>query len=556
MRNTRLAAIVLAVIGLAAAYATLRSFDVLAARGLAEVKAVASGDQEIAWIAAATSSDTWERLVAALRNLEETWPKIHPSRRALRVDFSRAFLDLTVETPEIGLSIAGNDATHLWLRWYKVSSEAHARAWVEKLTRRTPPPLAVIGGDTSDRALSLARTLRKFRDRWSGRPPLLLLTTATADRYDPDGHPDPVLTRTDWPKLMDVYKDRSFRFAFTNTRMAEAVVDFAHAHGELWTDTIPQAVTALVPGPGPWPSIVALAADVHFQAYSLYTLAWNDDRYSLDLSDRFVKVFTDTFGPEAGGGWRGRIVSDNVDYSVGDYYQPNPSEAYAVNRFLLEPAQGPYRRQLLVLPTGAQPARRFLRTLVRRAPLEARKLVVLTGDSLTFNTIYRDRETAWNVLEMPVPLVLFSHRNPIDETAGFQPQADAEHPAATTGTQDLLLHRDLMEALTTAAFREGELLADADELNRRLRESRWIKGRIFVNDGQDRPEGGGVPLFDADGDRHNRTGEHIVWLRPLVEEDRTLPRAELTVWRLRSDDATSGWRLVGKPLRADYEPGR
>jgi hypothetical protein len=464
------------------------------------------------------------------------------------VDFSRAFLDLTADTPEIDLSVAGGETTHLWLRWYKVSREAHAREWVEKLVRRVTPPLAVIGGDTSDRALGLARLLRDARTSWPGRAPLLLLTTATADRYDPGQHPDPVLTRTNWPKLMDVYKDRTFRFSFTNARMAEAVMDFARSQLDLW-----DPLAALVAGPSPWPALTGLAADGTFQGYSLYTLAWNDDRYSLDLSDRFVKVFTDTFGSDMEAGGPARIVSDNVDYSVGDYYQPNPSEAYAVNRFLLEPGQGQYRRQFLVLPTGVQPARRFLRTLVRRAPLEARKLVVLTGDSLTFNTIYRDRDTAWNILEMPVPLVLFSHRNPIDETAGFRPQADADHPASTTGTQDLLLHRDLMEALLGAAFQGGRLLADADGLNQRLRGSRWKKGRIFV---PDEPEDGGVPLFDADGDRHSRTGEHIVWLRPRVEGERTLPRAVLTVWRLRSDDATSGWRLVGRPLEPDYEPAR
>ena len=45
-----------------------------------------------------------------------------------------------------------------------------------------------------------------------------------------------------------------------------------------------------------------------------------------------------------------------------------------------------------------------------KAPLDARKLVVLTGDSITFNTLYRDRDIAWNVLEMPVPVVRHGER--------------------------------------------------------------------------------------------------------------------------------------------------
>jgi hypothetical protein len=549
-------AVVLVVTFLVAAYLTWRSFDILAARGLSEVKPVAPGDQEIAWIAAATSSDTWERLVAALRNLEETWARIHPTRHVLRVDYHRAFLDLTADTPEIALSVDGPQPGRLWLRWYKVSSEAHAGTWVKKLSERATPPLAVIGGDTSDHALAVGRTLRDFRERWHGPPPLFLITTATADRYDQGESPDPDLARSNWPKLMHVYKDRSYRFSFTNTRMAEALMDFAQNH--LGTDIHlePAIVATAAAGPSPWQDLAMLAAVGRFQSYSLYTLSWNDDRYSLDLSDRCVKVFMDTFGTDAGATGPARIISDKVDYSVGDYYQPNPSEAYAVDRFL-DSVQGPYRRQLLVLPTGAQPARRFLRTLVRRAPLDARKLIVLTGDSVSFNTIYRDRDIAWNVLEMPVPLVLFSHRNPIDELAGFRPEADADHPAATTGTQDLLLHRDLMEAVIEAAFQGGQLLKDADELKRRFRETRWKKGRVFVTDHPEGAEGGGVPFFDDDGDRHSRTGEHIVLLRPKLEGDRTLPEAEITVWRMRSDDATSGWRQIrDKPLHATYERGR
>jgi hypothetical protein len=556
MRNKRIITVLLVVVLLTAALLALRSFDVFGAVTLGEVKAVVSGDQEIAWIAPATSSETWERVVAAVHSLEDTWSRVHSTRPALRADYRRAFLDLTADVPEIALRLGEGASRRLWLRWYKVSSEVHARAWIQKLARREVPPLAIIGGDTSDHALHVARMLRDARSQWHGLAPLFLITTATADRYDPGESPNADLARQNWPKLMEIYKDRSFRFSFTNTRMAGAVMDFAQSHPEVWSDRDATFLAALA-GLDPWQALALLAAEGRFQCQALYTLSWNDDRYSLDLSDRFVKVFTDTAGPTGGAADSRRIVSDKVDYSVGDYYQPNPSEAFAVGRFLLERAERPFRRQLLALPTGAQPARRFLRTLVRRAPLDARKLVVLTGDSINFNTIYRDRDIAWNVLEMPVPLIVFSHRNPIDRTAGFREQPDADHPAAATGTQDLLLHRDLMEAVVEAAFDGGRLLDNADTLDRRLRQSYWKKGRIFVpEDGERGSDGAGVPLFDEDGDRHARTGEHIVWLRPVLEGDRTLPQSQITVWRLRSDDANSGWRQISEPLLADYERGR
>jgi hypothetical protein len=537
-----------------AAFLTLRGLDMLAGPGPAEARPLAPGDQEIAWIAAATSSDTWERLVAALRNLEDSWGKAHPGAPALHMDDHRAFLDLTADIPEIALWMGDCERPRLWLRWYKVSSEAHARAWVEKLSRRATPPLAVIGGDTSDRALALARTLRDCRERWPGRAPLFLITTATADRFSPRESPDPDLK--DAPKLMDVYKDRSFRFSFTNTRMAQAVMDFARHHPEVWLDVgrHPAGAAGAAAAPGPWQGLAFLAADGWLPNYALYTLSWNDDRYSLDLSDRFEQVFMYAFGPGGPAERPARIISDKIHYSVGDFYQPNPSEASAVDRLLQTRKEAPLRDQFLVLPTGTQPARRFLRTLALRAPLDARKLVVLTGDSITFNTIYRDRDLAWNILEMPVSLVLFSHRNPIDEKAGFQTATDPDHPASTTGTQDLLLYRDLMEALVGAAFQNAQLLADADTVNQRLRQSRWKKGRIFVPDGPASADEGG-PFFDADGDRHSRTGEHIVWLKPLLEGDRTLPQAEITVWRLRSDDPTSDWWRIREPLVAHYEHG-
>ena len=59
-------------------------------------------------------------------------------------------------------------------------------------------------------------------------------------------------------------------------------------------------------------------------------------------------------------------------------------------------------------------------------PAEIQDLVVITGDSISFNNVYRDGDLEWNVLDMPVPLIFFSHRNPIDESAGFRQRTDAQ----------------------------------------------------------------------------------------------------------------------------------
>jgi hypothetical protein len=281
---------------------------------------------------------------------------------------------------------------------------------------------------------------------------------------------------------------------------------------------------------------------------SLYALAWADDPYSRDLADRFIKLFPDHFDRVPMTRAAPRVTYDPVLYGVGDRDRPNPPEALAINTFFASDnplLQG--NRELLVLPTGTERARRVLQALANRAPVDVRNLVVLSGDSITFNSVYRDRDVAWNIQDLPVPLIFFSHRNPINRAAGFRPHGDDRDPAAATGTQDLLLYRDIMEAVVQAAGLPGGTLGDADHLREGLRAMRWDGGRVIL-------KGEGGPFFDPDGNRSNRTGEHVVWVNPRRAEGRVLPEAIISVWRL--DPVRAGqpaWRLVGEPLQVQYD---
>src|SRR5205823_2819093 len=175
-----------------------------------------------------------------------------------------------------------------------------------------------------------------------------------------------------------------------------------------------------------------------------------------------------------------------------------------------------------------------------------KNLVVLAGDSLSFNTIYRDRDVAWNIQDLPVPLVLFSHRNPVTEEVGFKEGATA----AATGTEDLLLYRDILEALLVSAYQGARLTESADEVLRGLKQLGWSHGRV-----QARPAGTEVPLLfsPADGNRNDGTGEHIIVLRPDPEDRGRLARATITVWHAPGDPARSGgWREV-RSLRVAYD---
>jgi len=544
---------------LVAGYLMLRGFGFFGEPARATVRDVPAGCQEIAWIAPATSGEAWERLVAAVQLLKEEWPTVHAGQPALQLSLDKAFLDLSADVPEISLSFAGNEDARLLLRWYKLSSEIGTHKWVDNLAKRATPPLAILGGETSDRALAMAHALRDRAGQWPGPDPLFLITTATADNYVPSHLRNVDITTDNWPKLVEVYKGQTFRFAFNNTRVAEAVLEFLRQHAEVWPPQPParEALTGLIAATEPFSRLGWAAASVR-DDYFLYYIAWSDDRYSVDLAERFRKVFQDLFPAHGSNPAQANYLNNWVNYSVGDFIQPNPREELAVDLFLIDNSRFREQRQILALPTGSQRVGRFLRTLCRRAPQDLRNIVAISGDSITFNTIYRDRDLAWNVMDMPVPLVFFSHRNPIDPHAGFGAKQRDHCRIATTGTQDLLFYRDIAEALVQAAFQpgpDGLLLLDGKKVGKRLAHARWFQGRVH------RPKlnpaaATGLPLFDADGNRTPGTGEHVVWLKPTFEGTRVLPQAFISVYFAEQQHGATRWQRFGAPLTVQYGRSR
>jgi hypothetical protein len=543
MKMSRILPIGLLLAGLAlGGVLVLRSVGLDPFQSLEGVLPLEEGQQEIAWIAPATGSDSWERLVAALTYLEKDWQNLHPSS-ALRVSFKKAFRELSAEVPEISLSFPGHPGQSLVIRWYKVGGENQVAAWIQKLQERGRPPLALIGGETTDRALALARTLQSARDLWKGPAPLFLLTSATAEAYPPDQDiskttPTPY---AQWPKLMEVYQGRMFRFSFTNSRMVSALLEFVQQMSRAR-----QAATmglALVGQAGSWEVVGKLAPMGKEPPYFFYTVTWWDDGYSKDLVELITAEFPRRF-PLAPEELLGSFSGDIVGYSTGEYGEPNPQEQHVVERYLGNVELSPDQQQYLVLPTGVQRARRFLRALCRRAPQETRKMLVLSGDSINFNHVYRDSDVAWNVQDLPVPLVFFSHRNPVDRKAGF---GEDTRPGdfVTTGTQDLLFYRDLIEAFALAAYDPaGGWVSDADHLQANLKQTGWQKGRVVHGQGTNF---GVKPFFDAQGNRLAQTGEHLVWLQPGTDGSRNLSFATLSVWGT-NDEPDRPWKLRTTPL--------
>src|SRR6516164_618744 len=136
---------------LLAGYFVLRSFGFLTPHAQPRAIAVPEGDQEVAFIQGATQGATWERFVAGIQRVKQTWPD-------LLVDYGNAFPEQSAAVPEVSLSYPGCRGK-LWFRWYKLTSDASSEQWVRELSRRNPAPLALIGGGSSDRARDLAQAL-------------------------------------------------------------------------------------------------------------------------------------------------------------------------------------------------------------------------------------------------------------------------------------------------------------------------------------------------------------------------------------------------------------
>jgi hypothetical protein len=496
-----------------------------------------SGDREIVWLNHATNVRDWERFVTAVRKAHQT----KPEGMNFTADFSKAFPRETTEVPEIRLSFPSKKG-NLFFRWYKITGDLGIADWVRALAQRQLPPLAIIGGNSSETALKLARHLSELKDRPSA--PLFLITQATA-YYDPNSGVRPV-------PLHHIYPGRTFRFCFTNRQMATAVTDF------VW-----QRDNLLPPG-----DLLRPDAD------TAYLVIWRDDPYSGDLTNSFVTALRHqvlrvslqhwTWSALAAGTGgvpidlaavrRGgfHMPDDNpywsrsITLSVGGFNRPNRAEEQAGIELLDDLAQHKQQRPLLVVPATSQPCRRFLRGLRKTAPVAARRFTVVTGDSIEFNKIYRDHNLTWPIQDLPFKLVFFCHRNPVDKDMGFRELGDVgrydpDQGSPTSGTEDLLLFIDVVETIVKAAGAENGLVQNADELADRLHAVRWKNGRV---------------LFSKDGNRRGGTGEHVVYLRPPgFQNGRVEPRSEIEVWARTTaseKDRSKSWVLV-RALTVDYD---
>jgi hypothetical protein len=349
--------------------------------------------------------------------------------------------------------------------------------------------------------------------------------------------------------------------------MAQAVIEFLRHRDGLWPDMDP-----------------------------VYMVHWRDDPYSGDLSRRFLEALRQPASVGAVGDWARAAsiaagsgppfdlahwswgpfrldtpASWGLPHSIGTFDRPNRMEVAEASRLMRRKLEyAPKQRQpLLILPGASGPARRFLVALRRASPDEARLFVVATGDAVAFNTIFRDRNIAWPIQDLPFRLVLFCHRNPVDPEAGFPLELlstlhdSSELKGKLAGTEDLLLFNDLVDAVGFAwrrVLRQGDVNVrslTANVFAKAMRQTRWRRSVDRVTDEQQR-----LPFFDEQGNRRSGTGEHVVFLRPVSRGNAQLAEAvvEVWAWQTRAVDGRRHWlQRTGLSVyydgSLDQEPG-
>ena len=477
---------------------------------------VPDGDQEMAWLHTTTNNTTWERFVSG-------WVRVPMAAPELEVDASKAFLDSTTAVPELVVGMKGREA-RLRIRWYKLQNDITAADWVKALAVRDRAPLAVIGGGSSDRALDLAQAMEEARRDWHGAPPALFITTATADFVAGNAS-----ASGPQPRLVDLYDDRSFRFCFTNRQMADAVLDFVEQAPDLRPAVFELAGLRSVAS-----TAAAQPLPPRYRPH-VFSVQWNDDPYSTDLHEQFQKSLLAHVQARDGNQASFHLSRFDIPFSVGGYVRPNRHEDETAKAIAGQIRTLPVQRSLLVLPATTQPARRLLRALVERSPQIAGRLVVVTGDGIPVNAILRDGDFAWQAGGLPVPLVLFTHHNPI---AWEEPAERSTAPAGyaflpPNSTEEAMHFGKMGRVVLAACFPSPEEEAVPNLVGGLISRSDDIIARLHAR----RPA-----LFDANGERLDGTGEFVVVLLPR-DDGEPGGATRLSVWRRGT---SKSWKNIGQ----------
>jgi hypothetical protein len=483
--------------------------------------------KEIAWVYPASYSSAWERLVSSGKLLAN-----HPDPFLAKVKFelgSQTFPELTASVPFFKISHPDSKQT-IVVKWYKISSGMKYEDWVEKLFSRTIIPSAIVGGPTTDDAMAIVQAVSKVAAKLNVvKSPPLILTTASSNTLAKDFNGTFGPNSADEIGLMGIYPEKTFRFGFDNRIMSDAIIRLLWSNPDLKPDSDPVHIVLWEDDSYARDFVATFWASLNKQtvADGLAAYGWVCSTVLAQQNTNFAFLLApplQMLGKKASSfSMNMHPIPQIVDSSIGVRYAANRFEKEALRFLLLDIKLKPEQTQpLMVVGSQALQARRFLRELSLSDPKLAQKMVVVTGDTLSLNTVYRDREVAWPVSELPSKVVFFSHANPVSREAGFRPindWADTGHLAEATSTEELIFSSQILEGLLPGLF------IDTGDLSLYLKKLTWDGDRVTVEKG--------TSLFDAAGNRNAGTGEFIGVLKPFLDpSDRT--SAKLEIWSLLS----------------------
>jgi hypothetical protein len=397
---------------------------------------------EVAVLFPSTDSSDWQDFVRAV-HLAASEKKFHV------VDDDIAFTS-TVQTSGVPVRF----------RWYPFIGSYQMQKIVRQLCQQKNPPIAIVGANNTSLTETIGAEIRAASNPDSA--PILLMTFATTD------------------PLIDINPGRSFRFGFSNSHQARAVVE---------------RLSQILAEPGKQDPSHRL---------NVIIVQVLDNPFSIDLARHFEK--------ELSAGLSGKIIPPPAPFNHGTD-AGGMSAAWSLNTATTEPgnptteesalataivatfARDPSAPAILVLPVGSDAFVNIaggIRNEMKRLESESGgvnpipKLTIITGDSLDYYEFAGGGKGPITARSTPARVLFFSHVNPVDRSVHHT--LDEHCP---TISLDREVARTLLEVIPTLGNSPTP-----SALVSALNDIKHGKEHVFKN--RERVVGGGVVVADPD----------------------------------------------------------
>ena len=331
---------------------------------------------EVGFVTPAGNADrTWTEFLGAIR--------MAASEKKLKVEENPSDYSCKISTPTADVLV----------KLYPETGVRGLRRIVRELAdRKSQTPIALIGASNSLMTGSLARAMSDKMSNIDG--PLLLLTTSTAD------------------DLTTIYPQKTFRFGYCNSYQAKSVVQRLKQHyAEIMEDR---------------PSVRVVSVCIEDDPFSVDLARKFEKELSAGLSAEFVDPpteFQQTGSSKESKSDAQKPIVWSLPTATGNLDEPNDREKRLARAFVERMVHEPGKQWVLVIPTQFEPLRR-LTFAIYGAMEEAgfvaegkdflRRLVIITGDAVTYSTFTESTGDAMSATVTPCPMIFFSHANPVD----------------------------------------------------------------------------------------------------------------------------------------------